>query len=48
MAEYLVNYYNGRGNRDSVFSTEAEAREFMATCVDPMCTLWKRVRDEVL
>lgn len=29
-------------------SAEVEAREFMATCVDPMCTLWKRVRDEVL
>lgn len=46
MAEYLVKYYNGRSDRDSVFSTLEEAEQFLRACGDLTATIWRRVRDD--
>ena len=45
MAEYLVRYWNGRDQREKVFSTIEEVNQFLSTCPDPSATTWKRVRN---
>lgn len=43
---YLVRYYNGRGNREMLFSSLDEAKKFLAGCEDKQATLWKEITDE--
>ena len=45
MTNYLVRYYNGRGVREKVFSTEQEAKDFIHKCKDDKATLWRQVNE---
>ena len=43
MLNYLVRYYNGRGNRESFFATEEEAKAFADNYDDKQATVWRKV-----
>ena len=45
MNNYLVRYYNGRGVREKIFSTEQAAKNFILKCKDDKATLWRQVND---